>query len=27
VAITETRPMSARKRWTVTRVIERAAQV
>jgi small subunit ribosomal protein S17 len=27
VAIVETRPMSARKRWTVTRVIERAAQV
>ena len=27
VAITEPRPMSARKRWTVTRVIERAAQV
>ena len=27
VAITETRPMSARKRWTVTRDIERAAQV
>ena len=27
VAISETRPMSARKRWTVTRVIDRAAQV
>lgn len=27
VAISETRPMSARKRWTVTRVIERAARV
>ena len=27
VAIVETRPMSSRKRWTVTRVIERAAQV
>ena len=27
VAISETRPMSARKRWTVTRVINRAAQV
>ena len=27
VAIAETRPMSARKRWTVTRVIERAAGV
>lgn len=27
VAIVETRPMSARKRWTVTRVIERAPQV
>jgi small subunit ribosomal protein S17 len=27
VAIQETRPMSRRKRWTVTRVIERAAQV
>ena len=24
VAIVETRPMSARKRWTVTRIIERA---
>ena len=24
VAIAETRPMSARKRWTVTRIIERA---
>jgi small subunit ribosomal protein S17 len=27
VTIAETRPMSARKRWTVTRVIERAVQV
>ncbi len=27
VAIAETRPMSARKRWAVTRVIERAAQI
>jgi small subunit ribosomal protein S17 len=27
VAIAETRPMSHRKRWAVTRVIERAAQV
>jgi small subunit ribosomal protein S17 len=27
VAIAETRPMSARKRWTVTRIIERAATV
>jgi small subunit ribosomal protein S17 len=27
VAIVETRPMSSRKRWTVTRVIERAPQV
>ena len=27
VAIAETRPMSARKRWAVTRVIERAATV
>jgi small subunit ribosomal protein S17 len=27
VAIAETRPMSARKRWTVTRIIERAAAV
>jgi small subunit ribosomal protein S17 len=27
VAIVETRPMSRRKRWTVTRVIERATQV
>ncbi|MEZ5283294.1 MAG: 30S ribosomal protein S17 [Vicinamibacterales bacterium] len=27
VAIAETRPMSARKRWVVTRVIERAVQV
>jgi small subunit ribosomal protein S17 len=27
VAIAETRPMSARKRWTVTRVIESAEQV
>jgi small subunit ribosomal protein S17 len=27
VAIAETRPMSRRKRWTVTRVIERAPQV
>jgi small subunit ribosomal protein S17 len=27
VAIVETRPMSARKRWTVTRVVERAAGV
>lgn len=27
VAIAETRPLSRRKRWTVTRVIERATQV
>jgi len=27
VAIVETRPMSARKRWTVTRIIERAVAV
>jgi small subunit ribosomal protein S17 len=27
VAIAETRPMSRRKRWTVTRVIERAPKV
>ena len=27
VAIVETRPMSRRKRWTVTRVIQRAPQV
>jgi small subunit ribosomal protein S17 len=27
VAIAETRPLSARKRWTVTRIIERAAAV
>ena len=27
VAITETRPLSRRKRWTVTRVVERAPQV
>jgi small subunit ribosomal protein S17 len=27
VAIVETRPLSRRKRWLVTRVIERAAQV
>ena len=27
VAIAETRPMSARKRWTVTRIIERAVTV
>jgi small subunit ribosomal protein S17 len=27
VAIAETRPMSRRKRWAVTRVIERAVQV
>jgi small subunit ribosomal protein S17 len=27
VAIAETRPMSRRKRWTVTRVIARAPQV
>ena len=27
VAIAETRPMSARKRWVVTRVIERAPKV
>jgi len=27
VAIVETRPMSRRKRWTVTRVVERAPQV
>ena len=27
VAIAETRPMSRRKRWAVTRVVERAPQV
>lgn len=27
VAIAETRPMSKRKRWAVTRIIERAPQV
>ena len=27
VAITETRPMSRRKRWVVTRVVERAKEV
>jgi small subunit ribosomal protein S17 len=27
VAISETRPLSRRKRWTVTRVVERAPQV
>lgn len=27
VAIVETRPMSKRKRWAVTRIIERAPQV
>ena len=27
VAIAETRPMSARKRWTITRIIERAVTV
>jgi small subunit ribosomal protein S17 len=27
VAITETRPLSRRKRWAVTRIIERAPQV
>ncbi len=27
VVIAETRPMSARKRWTVTRIIERAVAV
>jgi small subunit ribosomal protein S17 len=27
VAITETRPLSRRKRWVVTRIIERAPQV
>jgi small subunit ribosomal protein S17 len=27
VAIAETRPMSARKRWTVTHIIERAVTV
>ena len=27
VAIAETRPLSARKRWAVTRVVERAVQV
>jgi small subunit ribosomal protein S17 len=27
VAITETRPLSRRKRWTVTRIVERAPQV
>jgi small subunit ribosomal protein S17 len=27
VAITETRPLSRRKRWAVTRIVERAPQV
>jgi small subunit ribosomal protein S17 len=27
VAIAETRPLSRRKRWTVTRIVERAPQV
>jgi small subunit ribosomal protein S17 len=27
VAIAETRPLSRRKRWSITRVIERASQV
>ncbi|MGE0039841.1 MAG: 30S ribosomal protein S17 [Vicinamibacterales bacterium] len=27
VAISETRPMGARKRWAVTRIVERAPQV
>jgi small subunit ribosomal protein S17 len=27
VAISETRPLSRRKRWTVTRVVQRAPQV
>jgi len=27
VTITETRPMGARKRWAVTRIVERAPQV
>jgi small subunit ribosomal protein S17 len=27
VAIAETRPMSARKRWIVTRVVEKAQQI
>ena len=27
VEISETRPLSRRKRWTVTRVVERASQV
>jgi small subunit ribosomal protein S17 len=27
VAISETRPLSRRKRWAVTRVVERASQV
>ena len=27
VAIAETRPLSRRKRWTVTRIVERASQV
>jgi small subunit ribosomal protein S17 len=27
VAIAETRPVSARKRWTITRIIERAVTV
>jgi small subunit ribosomal protein S17 len=27
VAIAETRPLSRRKRWTVTRIVERAARV
>jgi small subunit ribosomal protein S17 len=27
VAIVETRPMSARKRWVVTRVVEKAKQI
>ena len=27
VAIAETRPLSARKRWVVTRIVERALQI
>ena len=27
VALAETRPLSRRKRWTVTRVVEKAAQI
>ena len=27
VSITETRPLSARKRWVVTRVVEKAQQI